>query len=80
MTKKAKAPSLEESLTEITLLIEKMENGDLSLEQSLERFERGITLIKNCQKILQDAEQKVQILTQANNNEQLDSYETPENE
>lgn len=75
MTKKAaKLPHLEESLTEITQLIEKMEHGDLTLEQSLEQFERGITLVKHCQKILEEAEQKVQILIQQNNQEVLTVY------
>lgn len=78
MNKRSKLPSLEESLTEITLLIEDMENGDLSLEKSLHNFERGITLIKHCQSLLQSAEQKVQILMQNNSQQKLDSYESPE--
>jgi len=47
-----KLPNLEDSLAEITQLIEKMEHQELTLEQSLHQFERGISLIKNCQKIL----------------------------
>ena len=78
MTKKTKSPDLETSLTEITTLIEQMEQGDLSLEQSLNHFERGIKLIKHCQKTLQDAEQKVQILMQNNGEENLDPYENPD--
>ena len=67
-------PNLEISLKEINTLIESMEQGDLSLEHSLEKFERGITLIKHCQKVLQEAEQKVQILIQDN----LQPYENNE--
>ena len=79
MTKKAtKLPDLETSLEEITGLIEKMEEGDLSLEQSLASFERGVTLIKHAQKILQEAEQKVQILMQNNGEEELEDYENNE--
>jgi exodeoxyribonuclease VII small subunit len=75
MNKKAAAlPSLEESLGEITGLIDKMEHGELTLEQSLNHFERGITLIKHCQKVLSDAEQKVQVLLQQNQQEQLAPY------
>lgn len=75
MTDKAnQLPKLEESLTEITQLIDKMEHGELSLEQSLTHFERGIKLVKHCQKILEDAEQKVQILIQNNNQETLTAY------
>jgi exodeoxyribonuclease VII small subunit len=76
MTKKTKLPDIESSLEEITSLIEKMEHGDLSLEQSLASFERGITLIKHSQKILQEAEQKVQILIQKNGEEKLDDFAT----
>jgi exodeoxyribonuclease VII small subunit len=52
-----------------------MEHGELSLEQSLEKFERGVSLIKHCQKVLQDAEQKVQILMQNGSAEELKPYE-----
>ena len=57
-------PNLEEALAEMTQLIDKMEQGELSLEQSLQNFERGISLVKHCQKILEQAEQKVSLLTQ----------------
>jgi exodeoxyribonuclease VII small subunit len=72
--KTPKLPSLEESLGEITGVIEKMENGELTLEQSLTHFERGIVLIKHCQKILTAAEQKVQMLVQQNQQETLTPY------
>lgn len=65
MIKKAiKLPNLEESFTEVSQIIDKMEHGELALDQSLTHFERGISLIKHCQKILEEAEQKVQILIQ----------------
>lgn len=81
VTKKpSKLPHLEESLTEISSLINKMEQGEPTLEQSLEHFERGITLIKHCQKILEKAEQKVQILMQKNNQEELETYGEEEND
>ncbi|TAK73016.1 MAG: exodeoxyribonuclease VII small subunit [Gammaproteobacteria bacterium] len=75
MTQKAnQLPNLEASLAEISELIDKMEHSDLTLEQSLTQFERGIVLIKHCQKILKEAEQKVQILVQQNNQESLTAY------
>ena len=67
-------PSLEDSLTEINKLIDTMEHSELTLEQSLANFERGITLIKHCQKVLSEAEQKVQILIQNNDKEELTAY------
>lgn len=69
-----KLPDLEQSFSEISELIDKMEHHELTLEQSLGHFERGIVLIKHCQKILQTAEQKVQILIQNNNKEELAPY------
>lgn len=81
MTKKpVKAPSLEESLAEISQLIETMEHSELTLEQSLNHFERGIGLVKHCQKVLTEAEQKVQILIQSNDKENLTTYGMTENQ
>jgi exodeoxyribonuclease VII small subunit len=78
MSRKTSLPDLEKSLDEINTLIEKMEHGDLTLEQSLTQFERGIVLIKHAQTILQEAEQKVQILLKnhANGEDKLQDYET----
>ena len=64
MSKKKTTPaSFEDSLSELEALVESMENGELSLEESLAAFERGIALSRNCQQALQAAEQKVEILT-----------------
>lgn len=73
-----KLPKLEDSLAELTKLIDTMEHGDQSLEQSLTQFERGITLVKHCQKILEDAEQKVKILIQNNGKSELSIYDEEE--
>ncbi len=61
--KKASSPSFEESLGELETLVERMESGELSLEDSLSAFERGIALTRTCQQALQAAEQRVEILT-----------------
>lgn len=74
MTNANTLPNLEDSLTEISQLIDKMEHSEQTLEQSLTSFERGIGLIKHCQKILEEAEQKVQILIQNQNQETLAVY------
>lgn len=57
---------LESALAELETLISEMEKGGLSLEKSLEYFERGIKLTRQSQEILQAAEQKVQILLNKN--------------
>lgn len=59
---KAKKLDLESSLQSLEELVDRMENGGLSLEESLKEFEQGIKLIQSCQKSLTDAEQKVEIL------------------
>jgi len=55
--------SFEDSLTELESLVDTLERGELTLEQSLAAFERGIRLTRTCQKALDAAEQKVRILT-----------------
>lgn len=59
-------PSLEQSLEELELLVESLERGDLSLEDSLKAFEAGIKLTRLCQEALASAEQKVQLLIEQN--------------
>jgi len=57
------ADAFEQSLDELEALVERMESGDLSLEESLTAFERGIALTRSCQQALQAAERRVEILT-----------------
>ncbi len=64
-----KAPNFEKSLQELETLVEKLESGDLSLEESLATFEKGVKLTRQCQTALKDAEQKVTLLLQQNNGE-----------
>jgi exodeoxyribonuclease VII small subunit len=59
---KAKKLDLESSLQSLEELVERMESGGLSLEDSLKEFESGIKLVQSCQKSLTEAEQKVEIL------------------
>lgn len=56
----------EESLARLESLVEKMESGDLSLEDSLKTFEEGIKLTRECQQALKSAEQKVNLLIEQN--------------
>ena len=61
-----KPVNLEKALTELEKLVEEMEQGNLSLEESLKRFEKGIALTSDCQEALQKAELKVQELIEKN--------------
>lgn len=49
-------------MAELETLVERLETGDLPLEESLQAFERGVALTRSCQSALQDAEQKVEVL------------------
>ncbi|MGD0891952.1 MAG: exodeoxyribonuclease VII small subunit [Terracidiphilus sp.] len=55
-------PSFEESLKKLETIVEKLEQGDLALEDSLKLFEEGVGLSATCKKELDAAEGKVQIL------------------
>ncbi len=66
MSRKKSPLRFEESLTELEQLIEGLEQGNSSLEDSLKAFERGVQLTRACQKALGEAEQKVQILLEEN--------------
>jgi len=65
----------EKALNELEGLVEKMEKGELSLEQALTDFQRGIELSRICQDTLKAAEQKVQILIEQGENGQLAPFD-----
>jgi exodeoxyribonuclease VII small subunit len=54
----------ERAMAELEQLVEKLEKGDLPLEESLRAFERGVALTRSCQTALRAAEQKVELLLQ----------------
>jgi exodeoxyribonuclease VII small subunit len=54
--------SFEEALLELGNIVEKLENGQLSLDESLFLFEKGIKLVKECDSRLKKAEQRVEKL------------------
>ena len=56
------APDFEASLEELEALVERLEQGDLPLEDALRTFERGVQLTRQCQNALAEAQQKVEIL------------------
>ena len=64
MSTPRKIPNFEKSLSELETLVERMEEGDMSLEESLKAFESGIRLTQQCQQALDKAQQRVQVLMQ----------------
>ncbi len=71
---RSKGFDFEASLNELEKLVDALEEGDVSLEQSLQDFERGINLTRACQSALTDAQQKVQILLEKNGQSSLEDY------
>jgi len=76
MPNNAKKPDFEGSLKRLETLVNEMEKGDLPIEDALKAFEEGIGLTRECQTILQEAEQKVVMLTEKSG----DIVEQPFNE
>lgn len=61
--------TFEDSLKELEKVAQELERGDLSLEDALKNFEKGIKLSKECNKKLENAEKKINILIENANNE-----------
>lgn len=57
------AASFEGSIVELQRIVGQLEDGSLPLEESMEQFERGISLLRNCYKVLEQAEQRIEVLT-----------------
>lgn len=72
--KKLENLSFEESLTELDTIVQNLEQGELSLEESMTLFERGLNLSQVSQNKLQTAEQKVKILLEKNGEQQLSDF------
>ena len=54
--------TFEKSIEELDDIVTKMESGDLSLDESLKLFEKGVKLTRSCQQTLADAEAKIEKL------------------
>lgn len=69
----------EKSLDELEKLVERMEHGDQSLDDSLKSFERGVALYRNCQGALEQAELRVKLLSDPQSPDDAEDFdiETP---
>ena len=54
--------NFEENMKQLEAIVQKMEEGELNLEESIEQFEAGMEISKKCSKILEEAEQKITVL------------------
>ena len=59
-----KTPKFEEALVKLESIVGQMESGQLSLEESMKKFEEGMTLTQFCSKKLGETEKKIEILVQ----------------
>jgi exodeoxyribonuclease VII small subunit len=76
MSKKTEpAPNFEETLAELEKLVVNLEQGDLSLDESLSGFKHGIELTRQCQTALNNAQQTVEILTNTQDEETLKPFD-----
>jgi exodeoxyribonuclease VII small subunit len=65
----------EQSLDELEKLVARMEDGDMSLDDSLKSFERGISLYRNCQSALEQAELRVKLLYDPQSPQDADDFD-----
>jgi exodeoxyribonuclease VII small subunit len=70
--KKDKALNFEGSLDSLEGIVRELESGELDLEKSLEKFEQGVVLFKDCKTLLDKAEKKISVLTESLDEEDLD--------
>jgi exodeoxyribonuclease VII small subunit len=70
----------EASITELESLVERLEQGDINLEESLKLYEAGVLITRDCQEALSQAEQKVQMLLQRSDQTNLVDFEAKTSE
>jgi exodeoxyribonuclease VII small subunit len=68
-------PTFEEALAELEAIVDQLERGDLSLQDSLQSFERGVALTAVCQRALSQAEQRVEMLTGKDASAKLEPFD-----
>lgn len=54
----------EKTLADLEKIVDELESGDLTLDESLARYEQGVKALKQCYEVLRDAEKKVEVLLQ----------------
>ena len=73
---KQQTPDFEAALKELEKIVATLEKGDLSLDAALKHFERGITLTRQCQTALKQAELKVEMLMEKDGQQKLTALDT----
>jgi len=76
----SKSMDFEQALRELESLVERLEQGDVPLDEALRTFERGVTLTRHCQACLQAAQQKVEILLNRSGQPHVEPFTGPAEE
>jgi len=69
--------SFEQAIKELTGIVEKIEQGDIALQDSLQQYERGMALIKHCQTILKKAEMRIEKISEPEAKSQQETEDIP---
>jgi exodeoxyribonuclease VII small subunit len=72
-TSNPKPPGFEASVSELEIIVQEMENGQLPLDQALAAYQRGTTLLRHCQDVLGKAEQTIHVLEATSSQDQTPS-------
>jgi exodeoxyribonuclease VII small subunit len=80
LVRENKTPDFEEALAELEGLVERLERGDLPLDEALKTFERGVELTRHCQSSLKSAQQKVEILLKRGNSTDIEPFSVAEDD
>ncbi len=72
--------SFEKAIEELTSIVEKIETGQVPLQQSLEQYEKGMGLIKHCRGILLDAEKRIEEIAEEGGDDEPDSDDLDDEE
>src|SRR6202453_691384 len=78
MENESKPLDFETAMRDLEQIVERLEHGDLPLEESLAAFERGVILTRSCQTALKEAEQRVEILLKNAGGAQVDDFDPDE--
>lgn len=79
MTKKRSEKTYEESFAELTVVVERLQSGELPLEETISLFERGVALSKECESYLENAGRRIEVLLGGSDgNPVLEEYDEEE--
>ncbi len=80
MTRQKQAtPDFEAALAELEAIVQRLEQGEIPLEESLRQYERGVALTRGCQQALQQAEEKIRVLAKGAGGELVErDFEAPD--